>query len=298
LYLSARHDFLLASQNADGGWGYFAGKQSWMEPTVYALLSLHGVARAESNFARGRALLRSWRQTDGTYRPASQVKDSNWVTALAVLLASIHGEHGKQDEQSLNWLVEERGAESRALVRVVNFLRLTDIKLDLAHPGWPWFPGNASWIEPTCQTLLALKKAAPLYHSYHLLSRIQEGEIMVLSRRCRDGGWNAGTPSSQSYDLRSNPESTALALVGLQGRHPKEFEGALEIAEGMHKNTKSALARAWLAIALRLHGREPGQSPDIPLSTDVLLAALEALGHQDGNYHLLKTEIARPGGIS
>jgi hypothetical protein len=72
----------------------------------------------------------------------------------------------------------------------------------------------------------------------------------------------------------------------------------------MHENTKSALARAWLAIGLRLHGREPGQSrveetsAETPQSTDLLLSALEALGHRDGNYHLLKTETARRGGIS
>jgi hypothetical protein len=299
LYLSSRHDYLVSTQNADGGWGYFTGKGSWMEPTAYAILALHAVPGADSNIARGRALLRSWRESDGSYRPSGQVQESNWVTALAVLLDSVYGEHDPTAAQSLDRLVAERGAESRLIVRLATFLHLTDIKLDLAHPGWPWFPGNASWVEPTCQSLLALKKAAARFRSFHLLSRIQEGETMLLSRRCRDGGWNAGTPVSQSYDLRSYPESTALALLALQGRNSSEIPGALDLAETMHANTKSALARAWLAIALRVWAKTPPTPPDESVnSKDILLAALEALGHPDGNYHLLQTVKTAPGNVA
>ncbi len=291
MYLSSRHDFLVSTQNQDGGWGYFPAKQSWMEPTAYALLALHGVAGAETNVARGRALLGTWRRPDGSYWPSGQVQESTWVTALALLLASIHGEHGQASLDSIDWLLTERGAETRLAARLANFFHLTDIKLDLAHPGWPWFPGNSSWIEPTCQTLISLKKAASLHHSYRLLSRIQEGEIMVLSRRCNDGGWNAGTPVTLSYDLRSYPESTALALLGLQGRSTQEFPEALVVAESMHRSTKSSLARAWLAIALRNYGRQP-VAPSEDLSKDILLTALQALGHPEGNYHLL--QVGRP----
>ena len=260
MYLSVRHEFLLSSQNADGGWGYFPGKNSWMEPTAYAILALHGVAGAESNVSDARKLLRSWRQTDGSYRPSGQVQESTWVTALGLLLDSIDAE--RVNTPTLEWLVDLRGSESRLAARLANFLHITDIKLDLAHPGWPWFPGNSSWFEPTCQTLVALKKAASVHRSYRLLSRIHEGEIMVLSRRCSDGGWNAGTPVALSYDLRSYPESTALALLALQGRNVQEFPQALEIAEGMHYKSKSSLARAWLAIALRAYGRQPAAPVD------------------------------------
>lgn len=260
-----------------------------MEPTTYALLALHGVAGAGLSINRGRTLITSWRQADGSYRPAAQVQQSTWVTALGVLVASIYGEHDQANARSLAWLLDQHGAESRLAARLANFFHLTNIKLDLAHPGWPWFPGNSSWIEPTCHTLLALKKAVTLQRSYRLLSRIQEGEIMVLSRRCSDGGWNAGTPVTLSYDLRSYPESTALALLGLQGHPANAFPQALQVAEVMHRNTKSSLARAWLAIALRAYGRQPAAPvEDLSSSRDILLTALQAIGHPEGTYQIMK----------
>jgi len=263
-----------------------------MEPTAYAILSLHGVPGAESHVSQARSLLRSWRQANGSYHPSGQVQESTWVTALGVLLDAVFQDQSAL--QSADWLVGLRGSESRLAARLANFFHLTDIPLDLAHPGWPWFPGNSSWIEPTCHTLMALKKAASLHRSYRLLSRIQEGEVMVLSRRCRDGGWNAGTPVALSYDLRSYPESTALALLGLQGRSFGELPQALEVAESMHRDTKSSLARAWLAIALRAYGRQPAAPmEDLPSSKDILLTALQALGHPEGNFHLLQ-----PGGMA
>ena len=45
------------TQNGDGGWGYFAGKRSWLEPTVYALLALHGRQKS-AEWQKGWNLLR------------------------------------------------------------------------------------------------------------------------------------------------------------------------------------------------------------------------------------------------
>src|SRR3954469_19209532 len=41
-------DSLLAGRNPDGGWAYYAGKQSRIEPTCWAMLALraHGAAAA------------------------------------------------------------------------------------------------------------------------------------------------------------------------------------------------------------------------------------------------------------
>ena len=41
-YLGVRQDILRRSQNPDGGWSFYRGKQSWLEPTFYAALVLNG----------------------------------------------------------------------------------------------------------------------------------------------------------------------------------------------------------------------------------------------------------------
>jgi hypothetical protein len=48
------------------------------------------------------------------------------------------------------------------------------------------------------------------------------------------------------------------------------------------------MARAWLTVALRLHGVEPPQSA-ATVKADVLITSIEALGAPGGNYLLLKT---------
>ena len=47
-YLRPRLEVLRNNQNPDGGWAYFPGKRSWLEPTAYALLALHQEAESES----------------------------------------------------------------------------------------------------------------------------------------------------------------------------------------------------------------------------------------------------------
>jgi hypothetical protein len=67
------------------------------------------------------------------------------------------------------------------------------------------------------------------------------------------------------------------------------------MAKNWLRDTPSSLARAWITVALRLHGVA---IPDTiqPLagqgSPDLMVLALEALGAPDGNYGLLKTEVA------
>ena len=58
--LASRLDFLRATQNSDGGWGFFPRKQSWLEPTAYALMALHSDSSSRQNFERGWKLMRSW----------------------------------------------------------------------------------------------------------------------------------------------------------------------------------------------------------------------------------------------
>ena len=283
LYLGARLDTLRAAQNPDGGWGYFLGKQSWLEPTAYAAMALHGERAAD----RAWALLSSWQGRDGSWRPSADVQIPHWDTALCVTLASARGELDVPFRKGVAWLLGSSGMETDFWHRAAARTGLLDGERDLRLKAWPWKPGTASWVEPTAHTLLALKKASAKYSNHDLTERVRMGEAQLLDVRCRDGGWNYGSRAALGVDLPSYPETTALALLGLQGY--SNLANSLELAGRMVRATKSPLARAWFAIALRLHGVEGPALPDNAPSPDLLITALEALGSPDGNHRFFKT---------
>ncbi|HLX42071.1 MAG TPA: hypothetical protein VKR43_01490 [Bryobacteraceae bacterium] len=284
-YLDARLTALRRAQNSDGGWGYFPGKQSWLEPTVYATMALHGHPEAD----RAWTLLKSWQMANGAWRPSGDVQIAGWGTALCVTLATVRGEFGGPLEQGVKWLLESAGVESNFINRAAARVGLLNAERDLSLKGWPWKPGTSSWVEPTAHTLVALQRTASKApkgtSADELKERVRMGEAQLLDVRCADGGWNYGSRAALGVDLPSYPETTALALIGLQG-HP-DLAHSIELAARMARETPSAMAAAWLAIALRVHGAEP-PAPSGDVSPDVLVTAVEALGAPAGNYAFLK----------
>ena len=294
VYLSKRLDFLKAAQNADGGWGYFPAKSSWLEPTAYAMLALHGDQSARGALERAWALVRGWQLPDGAWRPAGEVWEAHWSGALVITVASVRGARGRWLDLGLDWLLKSTGAEGGWFRRAVRFCFPRTSPIDLGLLGWPWRPGSSSWIEPTAHALVALKRMAPYAGSSLLNSRIREGERMILDRRCRDGGWNYGSPSVYGNDLPSYDESTGLALLGLQGLPKATLAEPLEKAATRWRETRSTLAKAWLGISLRNHGlRLPEGGEAAARETvpqDTMLAALETLATTEGNHRLLGPE--------
>ncbi len=277
-YLEARLSLLRSSQNPDGGWGYFPGKQSWLEPTAYAAMALHGKPAAD----RAWALLTSWQATGGGWRPSADVHIAHWDTALCVTLATVRGEFGEPFRKGVDWLLNSAGVESSFLNLTVARIGRLDMGRDVSLRGWPWKPDTASWVEPTAHTLVALKKASSHLSSRELQERVRVGDLQLLDVRCKDGGWNYGSRSARGVDLPSYPETTALALIGLQEH--AGLERSLDVAGRMARETASPLARAWLAVALRLHGADIAAFPASPPSFDLLLTAIEALGCAEGNH--------------
>ena len=289
-YLGVRLDILRRSQNPDGGWSYYCGKQSWLEPTFYGALVLQGDPAAD----RAWALLKSWQAPDGSWPPAAGAAISGWGTALCLTLANIRGEMDGSYMKAVAYLLKTAGTESELWRRALARLGFMDPGRDLSLKGWPWKQGTSSWVEPTAHTLIALKKAYSRLPADQFSERIRSGEALLLDVRCKDGGWNYGSPWTLGEDNRSYPETTALALLGLQGR--SEASNSVDLARGWLQDTPSSLARAWITVALRLHGvaipddLKPLAGPGSP---DLMVVALEALGAPGGNYGLLQTEVAR-----
>ncbi len=290
--LGVRLDLLRRAQNADGGWAYFPGKQSWLEPTFYAALALHGDPAAD----RAWALLRSLQRADGSWHPAAEVQDAtSFGTALCVTLAQVRGELDGATQKGVANLLATTGTESRPLSRAVtgtlSGLGVHEDEWDFSLKGWPWKPGNSSWVEPTAQAVVALKKAGLTKaegSNPELRERVRMGEAHLINVRCSDGGWNYGNNVILGGQLPGYPETTGLALVALQGH--ADVAKSLDLAAQWLQSTISPLAKTWLTIALRLHGAAVPEGRDTMPPVDRMILALEALAAPDGNYGLLKTE--------
>ena len=270
--LRQRLDLLERTQNPDGGWGYFPGKRSWLEPTAYAMLALGNGPVAD----RAWKLVQSWQLPDGSWRPGVDVAGpGTWVTALGVHLCCARGEFGQPFHKGVEWLLGTAGREGGWLVRFIAALRPGASDNDLSHRGWPWLSGTSSWIEPTAHAIVALRMAAPHYPGVE--ARARDAEELILTRKCADGGWNYGSRKALGIDLPSYPETTALALVGLQTR-AGDLRAEIRHAQALAAQTRSKLARAWLSIALGNLG-EPTSTPADEPGTDLLLTALEAMPH-------------------
>jgi hypothetical protein len=290
VYLRSRREFLVRNQNGDGGWGYFPGKQSWLEPTAYGILALHGDPAAESACRKALQLVLGWQNSDGSFRPAGGVATPSWTTALGVTLASLHGETGAET-RGVDYLLQIHGTEADDWLSKVISKVMPQVALDRdpALLAWPWRPNATSWIEPTSHAIIALRLAAPQVPRPALSQRVDLGQRMILSLRCKDGGWNYGSRSALAVDLPSYPETTAMALLGLVGRPATELKGPLEYTRRLASFRQAPLASAWLRVSLALHG-QPVAPPDpnqAVASNDILLAAVEALGADGGNAHLL-----------
>src|SRR5207302_4959811 len=129
---------LRAAQNADGGWGYFPGKQSMLEPTAYALLAFAGERSRSEAFVRGWRLLASWQLTDGSWRAGSVVNEPHWATSLVISLRCAAGVFDEGFARGVDWLVALTGYESRPLARLAHWLRPSLVEFDSALTGWPW----------------------------------------------------------------------------------------------------------------------------------------------------------------
>lgn len=287
-YRQLRLARLRAVQNADGGWGYFPGKQSWLEPTCYALLALYKDAPSQAAWDRAWRLMRSWQNADGGWRPNAVVPHANWTTALCVTLHCIHGVFDGQFGKGVDWLLSTRGNEGSLLERAVAIVQPL-VEYDRRFKGWPWTPDASSWIEPTAHSLLALKKvrrSQPHLATGKLAERIQEAESMLADRRSKDGGWNHGNKRVLYTDLPSYPETTGVALMSLQGS-PVDVASGVALAERYLKSEHSRLASAWLSISLRNFGRDPGPPAEAEPASDLMVTALEALSTAQGGHQWL-----------
>ena len=282
---SAILDILNSAQNPDGGWPYRKGS-SWTEPTVYALLAHQAARTAAPNQAGAIAWLRAAQRPDGGWTPNPAVDRSTWVTALVGLLPP-ETIGADRHARAIGWLLGESGMESSPLYHLRNFLRDGNVPADTDVHGWPWFPGTAAWVTPTCFGILALKKCYWRKPSSDLRDRIESAQGFLIKHRCADGGWNHGSQRALGYDSDSYPETTGQALLALAGAHLPKLDDSLRLAQRFLREQRSAGGAAWLRLGLLAHQQTPDAAgvQTMPCRTvaDTALTFLACMAEQGSN---------------
>ena len=266
-------DFILSRQNPDGGWPYIRGK-SWTEPTVYAVMALESAGEREPA-RRGMQWILSRQRSDGGWAPQTEVDQSTWVTALVALLPEeLLGADAYR--RAIAWLMSTSGEESKTIHRLRSWL-LGFPAGNRESQAWPWMPGTAAWVGPTCVSILALEKAQKRMPSVGILRRVKEGREFLLSRMCREGGWNHGSSYVLGVDALPYPETTGIALAAMRGMQCDKVEQSLRIADGFLKDCRSADALKWLRLGLLAHDRLPAGYTQPEIARRTLIESAVAL---------------------
>jgi len=277
---------LVSKQNPDGGWPYVRGG-SWTEPTVYAVMALLAAGEKEPAM-RGIKWLRAARRRDGGWPPRMEIDQSTWVTGLVTMLPP--DELGRElHDGAIDWLLGTQGKETTRIYRLREWLLGMPTPVEQDYPGWPWVPGTAAWVGPTSIAILALRKEILRRPSDEAKARIRDGQKYLLSRMCKEGGWNHGSSNALGYAAHPYPETTGMALLALRGvNHPK-VKQAIDVARRFLTECRSADALNWLRLGLRAHDQLPvGFCPPADVarhtipetSLDVLVTTAEQQGRE------------------
>lgn len=235
--LPEAHAFLVArlsrQRNSDGGWPYYGGRKSRLEPTCWAALGA-GVP-IESTPIVG------WLNNDGMVVEPTTGQVNLAFNGLAALTLGATESTRRLADRIIAMLV---GARGDALPPS------EPIRQDNSLQGWPWTMGTFSWIEPTAWCMLALKRAT--LPSAEIRSRIAVAESIMRDRECKGGGWNSGTAEVFGKSLPAHVPPTAIGVMALQDRRTEaaltnavRFLEVQAVAEG----STTALALSTLALA-------------------------------------------------
>lgn len=228
-------DQLGAARNADGGWPYYAGRQSRIEPTAWALLALNdsGAARA----------LQQWQAAGGLLaEPGINVVNYGFNAVATLALAAARDANGS-------------GAAARRLAEALigsKGVQIPDhpaIRQDGSLQGWSWTDGTFSWVEPTAWCLLAVKKVAPDHPGAR--ARIDEAERVMRDRACEGGGWNFGNAAVYGQPLPAHVPPSALGVLALQDRRqdPMVQQAVAYLRRSaILEGSTTALALSWIAL--------------------------------------------------
>ena len=253
---------VLAARNADGGWGYQAGKSSRLEPTCWALLALARVDRR----AIDAQVLRQW-PTDQQWLADVPGAPANISFNGLAALALMDDPNGRAGAQLIARLI--------LTAKGTRLGQSTVLRQDNSLQAWSWVDGTFSWVEPTCWCLLLVKKLRTQLGA-EAEGRIGVAEAMLRDRACRDGGWNYGSSNVYGQELFPYVSTTALGLIALQDRaNDPVVTRALQRLEEDFPSEPTPMSLALTSIALGAHKR-PRDAARALLSKQLASASITA----------------------
>jgi hypothetical protein len=81
----------------------------------------------------------------------------------------------------------------------------------------------------------------------------REAVGLLAARQCADGGWNYGNASVYDVDLRGYAQTTAIALIALQGEREAVVGPGLRFLRVQWPREPGGLTAAQALVAFRLH---------------------------------------------
>ena len=212
--------YLLSSQNNDGGWGYFPNQTSSVEPTSCVVLVIKEQEKLRDFHSQAIEWLINAQNNDGGWGINRLDNKSGWQTAWALISLAGSSANPEFIKSATDWLLNF-GLKSLEENETLDTIR-KHFNIDTNLYGWPWQSGEAAWIEPTALSLLALNSVEmdPQHHE-----RIQEAILYLDDRRCRDGGWNFGNPVMFNKDLPPRTYHTSLSILALSRISPNIILG-------------------------------------------------------------------------
>jgi hypothetical protein len=242
---------LIAGANTTGGWGYYSGNASRIEPTAWAMLALATGPVADSDVHL--RFLSGCQHADGLLSDRPDLPANLSCTALAFLTLSTLSASRATNDVCVRLL--------EAITRTAG-LQLADnpaFRQNNMLKGWPWIPETFSWVEPTSWCLLALKRAvrtSPAGATEAVRSRIADGEALLIDRVCESGGWNFGNANAFGTSLPAHVPTSALGLLALQDKRDLAVvRRSLAFVEEHWKRELSGVALALSLMCLRIYGR-------------------------------------------
>jgi hypothetical protein len=261
-------DFLLESQNQDGGWGYRRQAMSYVEPTAAVLIALPDSDARR----RGRDFLLSLQHSDGGWGIAAIDPDSGWMTSWAVRALAEMSANRDAIMRGANWLLTAKGLKvtNPDDLRIIQQLHHIDGSL----VGWPWQDGDATWVHPTALAILALTIAGRADEP-----RVREGIKYLYDRAVPSGGWNIGNPQMISELIPSTIQDTAVCLLAFHaakiGTDDQYVIRSIDFMRGALARAKTSAELVWGIYALRNWKAPVGNAVD----------RLNALQNDDGSWN-------------